>query len=132
MIKRFFHIVLLSLVCISISEAQVKPKKPVYNDGPYLFFKNNQIVAQWMENTEFRQKIFDKGAPVSVPSAVCPDFKINQQAIKEGFKVDPRINFETDAKIAALSDVHGQYPVFVKLLQAHGIIDENNNWSFGS
>ncbi|MEO0340758.1 MAG: metallophosphoesterase, partial [Bacteroidota bacterium] len=132
MIKRFFHIVLLSILCLPALHAQVKAKKPSYYDGPYLFFKGDRVVAQWVENTEFKQKIFDKGAPVSIPSSVCPDFKINQKALKQGFKTNPVINFKTDAKIAALSDVHGQYEVFVKLLQEHGIIDDKRNWSFGN
>lgn len=34
-------------------------------------------------------------------------------------------------RLAALSDVHGQFDLMVRLLVAHRIIDANLNWSFG-
>ena len=40
-------------------------------------------------------------------------------------------SFKTEAKIAALSDVHGQYDVTIKLLQENKIIDKENNWAWG-
>ncbi|HYD80998.1 MAG TPA: metallophosphoesterase [Paucimonas sp.] len=32
---------------------------------------------------------------------------------------------------AAVSDIHGQYALFRRLLTAHGIIDKQGNWSYG-
>ena len=34
-------------------------------------------------------------------------------------------------KIAALSDIHGQYDLVIKLFKNNKIIDDNLNWSFG-
>jgi hypothetical protein len=42
------------------------------------------------------------------------------------------INFTTTGQVVALSDVHGQYLVTLKLLREHRIIDDNNNWIFGN
>lgn len=40
------------------------------------------------------------------------------------------ITYDRVKRVAALSDIHGQYPVARKLLLANGIIDENENWIF--
>lgn len=38
--------------------------------------------------------------------------------------------FNNVKKLAVVSDIHGQYDVIVKLLQSHGIIDEDQHWIF--
>lgn len=47
------------------------------------------------------------------------------------FDRDPQITFSGVSRVAALSDIHGQYPVARKLLISNGIIDEEENWTFG-
>ncbi len=41
-----------------------------------------------------------------------------------------KLEYNGDFKIAAISDIHGQYDVFIDLLKKNGVIDENENWNF--
>jgi len=43
----------------------------------------------------------------------------------------PQVRFEAPAKLAAVSDIHGNYPGLLKLLRAHGIVDDRNLWTYG-
>lgn len=45
--------------------------------------------------------------------------------------VDPVAALPEGARIIALSDVHGQYDLMVRLLRAHGVIDGHDNWNLG-
>nr|WP_250885608.1 metallophosphoesterase [Shewanella jiangmenensis] len=40
-------------------------------------------------------------------------------------------SFSKVRHVVALSDVHGQFDVLVKLLRAHKVIDDNNRWALG-
>jgi|APCry1669188910_1035180.scaffolds.fasta_scaffold05510_2 Calcineurin-like phosphoesterase len=40
-------------------------------------------------------------------------------------------DFPIPLRIAAVSDIHGNLPGLVALLQAHGVINERRDWSFG-
>ena len=44
----------------------------------------------------------------------------------------PAITQYQTKKLAAISDIHGQYNSMKQLLMVHGIIDEQLNWSFGT
>jgi hypothetical protein len=46
-------------------------------------------------------------------------------------KPDFRHSFRRVDSIAVISDVHGQYGIFLKQLMANGIIDKSLNWKFG-
>ena len=53
---------------------------------------------------------------------------INTYSLKPDF----RQTYKKVDSIGVLTDVHGEYKVYLNLLKAMGIIDKNLNWSFGS
>ncbi|WP_168797445.1 metallophosphoesterase [Neolewinella litorea] len=100
-------------------------------DGPYLFYESDSLVAHWAD-TEERTT----GKVVFSPDnfAALPEFA----SFDPGY-VDPDRSFipETTAhysgvsKVAAISDIHGQFETGRELLRANGIIDSASNWAYG-
>ncbi len=101
------------------------------SDGPYIFYENNNIIVRWIKNGRL------------VERKVADD---NYYMIKRnfGFDFDPKwaknnyynnVNYKQDYEdvenLIAISDIHGQYDVLVKLLKQYKVIDNKYNWSFG-
>ena len=117
----------LSLV---LSAADTVP--PAALDGPYLFYEEDGVVARWT-NTEARtaeQQVFTPETAATLPRfttfrpvLVDPDRDFTPLPAKQYTGVD---------KIVALSDIHGQFATGRKLLLANGVIDETNDWAFGT
>ena len=83
------------------------------NDGPYIFIEDNKLIEKFIKNGEINQK------------------KLPSKAYDIKFKPEPS-SFTDVKKIAALSDIHGQYDLFIKLLTNNKIIDNDLNWIFGN
>jgi len=82
------------------------------NDGPYVFIESNGLV----------QKSIVDGKVVSEV--------LNVTAYDTIYTPETSV-FSGVEKIAALSDIHGQYDLAVEILKNNKIIDEALNWSFG-
>lgn len=101
-------------------------------DGPYLFYEEDGVVAQWADleagtkgEVVFTETNFDK-----LPRF--RSFRPEYVDLHRTFKPDPQIHFNGVNRVAAISDIHGQFDTGVKLLSSHGIIDAQNNWAFGN
>lgn len=95
-------------------------------DGPYVFFKDNkQIDAYWVCDGQKQQ--LHQAQQLELP-ARCGYQKTLQ--IRDRAAALPKVKF-TAPKLAALSDIHGQFQLMQTLLQQHGIIDEAHHWQFG-
>lgn len=82
------------------------------NDGPYIFIQDTILINKTIVNGE----------------VITSNFPLNSK----------KINFETEKtvfkkveKIAALSDIHGQYDLAIKILMNNEVINKNLEWSFG-
>jgi predicted MPP superfamily phosphohydrolase len=84
-----------------------------FDDGPYVFLKGKKIT----------EKRIVAGELQSVTR------KSNEERLK--FKTEQDV-FEGVSKIAALSDVHGQFDLMIQLLRANKLIDDKDQWSFGN
>ena len=82
------------------------------NDGPFVFIEENQLIEKNIVNGEIITKT------------------LKPNAFNTEFPPDP-VFFNEVKKIAAFSDLHGQYDLAVELLINNNIIDENGNWDFG-
>ena len=82
------------------------------NDGPYVFIEENQLI----EKNIIKGEVITKTLKADVFSSKFPP--------------DP-VEFKDIKKIAAFSDLHGQYDLAVELLINNNIIDEDLNWNFG-
>ena len=108
--------IFLTLFTVTTAFSQVNQKKgfdiSTLNDGPFIFIEQDKLVQKEIINGE----VFTKNLPLDA-------FKTNYNTEISTYK-----NVE---KIAALSDIHGQYDLAVKLLKNNKIIDKKLNWRFG-
>lgn len=138
-----FVILLLSSACANSGQQEIDYRQDVSSavksdypnksitDGPYIFRENEETVLKWIENEEV------------VTHVITPD---NFKIIKNNFgielkpewifgqnaPVDYKQEFKDVDRIIAISDIHGQHKLFINILKEYNIIDENNNWSFGT
>ncbi|TVZ59068.1 calcineurin-like phosphoesterase family protein [Flavobacteriaceae bacterium MAR_2010_105] len=84
-----------------------------FDDGPYLFIYNDSLVKKTIINGKVETKVLQ-------PEAAKTEFAPENST------------FTNVTKIAALSDIHGQYDLLITLLKNNKIIDENLNWAFGN
>lgn len=129
--KILYLILLLTWTSFTTLSAQTKPQ-PVFTDGPYLFYKDQGVLAKWMENNQLQERTFSIGEDIDLPKDLSPDFDLHFEDLENRPVRQEEINFTTNGPIVALSDVHGQYLVTLKLLRENRIIDGNNNWIFGN
>ncbi len=119
----------LSLYAKTLSEKDI-------NDGPYIFFdkKNNiensnvfQLQAEALSICD--GQVFNLFFSLKIGNQIdfCGEsFEFSYAKPKS----DP-IDIRGDFQIAALSDIHGQFDLFIQLLKNNQIIDSQRRWNFG-
>ena len=100
------YVILIIISLFSFGQGQT------ISDGPYIFIEKNQLVEKQIING----KVFSK---------------VIETSLYDTTYLPEKSTFNNINKIAALSDIHGQYDVLIELLTNNKIIDENLNWSFG-
>ena len=95
------------LLFIILAWAQEK----TFSDGPYIFIKENELI----EKRIIGNKVISKTLEVS-------SYDTTYYSEKS--------TFHKVSEIAALSDIHGQFDLLIRLLQNNKIIDKSLNWSF--
>ncbi|MFG3447406.1 metallophosphoesterase [Stenotrophomonas sp. NPDC047960] len=125
------RLVLAGLVLVPLLAAAREvpaPAEHVDADGPYVFMTPKGHQAQWVCNDHVVERDLPaRGAgTVVLPECGYPHplaVAAPQQATPAKYPATPRI--------VALSDIHGQYGLLVKLLRAHHVIDNDDHWSLG-
>jgi len=84
----------------------------VSDDGPYVFYSDKGLVEKRIRAGKVEEK--------ELPS----------EAFTSKFKPSKSV-FKKVEKIAAFSDIHGQYDLMIEILKNNKIIDNNLKWSFG-
>ena len=82
------------------------------SDGPYIFIEKGKLIEKRILNNKVTTRILDQG---SYDTLYYPDLS----------------TFNEIRKIAAFSDIHGQYDLLVRLLVNNKIVDKDLNWIFG-
>ncbi|WP_394749018.1 ankyrin repeat domain-containing protein [Spongiimicrobium salis] len=97
------------------------------SDGPYITRNKTHYTAMWVHKGKAHQKTFG--------------LNIQDPIVYKGMQARPRntasavsktLEYQGSFRIAAVSDIHGQYDTFIALLQNHGILDPNDKWNFGN
>ncbi|WP_441334798.1 metallophosphoesterase [Lysobacter sp. CA199] len=102
---------------------------PSVDDGPYLFYADGRIDARWVCGGKAIERAFPAERwPVTVP-VQCGQTR--PVVVRAPAEPEADIAVERVARIAALSDVHGQYELMVRLLRNNGIVDRKLNWRYG-
>lgn len=95
------------------------------SDGPYVTESEKERIAVWInEGKKHIQKISNK-----TPQTI--EYKGMKATLWDSNPAEvEKLEYNGEFKIAAISDIHGQYDVFMQLLQRNGIIDNNKKWGF--
>lgn len=121
----------LLLFLVHLAPAQTFYKlDSTFQDGPYVFFEEGRMVARWLQSGELREDTLSAGELLELPPVVSESFDpcfLDPDAVFEPSKS----SFRGVDKLVAISDIHGQYDLMVRLLHTHGVIDEKGNWAFG-
>ena len=97
-------------------------------DGPYLKYDDDEIIISWVEKGEFKEKVVKKDEDFSFNREGLPSFSLRDIKIKN----DDEVEITGVEKFVALSDIHGQFDVFERLLVANKITDDEANWTYGN
>ena len=101
------------------------------NDGPYVFEQGKKRLVRWVEDSVAKKKVLSQKNFGKFKSE--DERYFNPKYLFSGYKnqEEQTFDFQGVEKIAALSDIHGQYDLFIKILKKNGIIDDQNQWAFG-
>ncbi|QWF16517.1 metallophosphoesterase [Lysobacter capsici] len=100
------------------------------DDGPYLSYDGAQVQAQWICAGKVIRKTFKAQRwPVRIPLRCgYPDpIEVRAKAAAESTSSVSGVD-----RIVALSDIHGQFDLAVRLLQANRVIDKRLRWHYGT
>lgn len=96
-------------------------------DGPYVTQTKTGRTATWINkgkkyteeiNSTNSQVIEYKGTKATLWNTTPKEVK--------------KLEYTGNFKIGAVSDIHGQYDTFIKLLRNNGVINKKNKWTFGN
>lgn len=110
----FKKISLLFIFSITIVFSQEKKQYDIstLNDGPFIFIEQDKLIQKEIIHGE----VFTKNLPLN-------DYKTTFTPEASTYK--------NVSKVAALSDIHGQYELAITLLKNNKVIDKKLNWKFG-
>ena len=131
--KRLLYL-LICLACLPDVPAscQIAGKDSAYvNDGPYIFLVNDTLKVIRIENSLLREDYFLPGNPSEMQISSGQSFDYRELIKTFSLKTDYRQSYRRVDSIAVISDVHGQYDIYLNQLISNGIIDKNLNWKFG-
>lgn len=101
------------------------------NDGPYIYFEYGTLKVRWIENS----RLVEENLTALNFDNIRQKFNLsnNFNDLYNTFLISPgfRQNYRNIDSIALISDVHGQYDIYINLLKKNGIIGENLCWKFG-
>ncbi|MDG2525836.1 metallophosphoesterase [Stenotrophomonas sp. HITSZ_GD] len=119
---------LLAVLLAPITFA-AEPASAPLDDGPYLRRAGHGLDAEWIcdgqvqrAHVAFRQGRATVPARCGYPHAL---------EIDAAAAPPVRAQRPMPARLAALSDIHGQYAVLRRLLRAQGLIDAQDRWAWG-
>ena len=102
-----------------------KPAPAALDDGPYIFNDQGRLEAAWVCAGEVSREEVARRQPLAprcgypYPLTI-PAFAISDATPWRG------------ERIIAVSDIHGQFGLLVRLLRANGVIDDQGRWSAGN
>jgi len=131
---------LLGMVCLSpwVSSWAAGPTEPtttpkLWSDGPYLQFSGaNRLTARWVCDNQAITEQLPAKAMLAPRCGYTASLQLADQ--DQQLQQDAAVaNWQFKAKrIAAISDIHGQYSLMLRLLQAAKVLDNAGQWRFGN
>ncbi|SLM24178.1 metallophosphoesterase [Stenotrophomonas indicatrix] len=105
------------------------PAEHVDSDGPYLFREGAQLKAHWICQDQVETHSVQAGTDGTEVTARCgyPHALHVLPPNAPSASVLPAV-----PRIVAVSDIHGQYALLVRLLRANRVIDTQDRWALGT
>lgn len=118
----------LLAACMPLATSAAEPTAPALDDGPYVFHADgNRLESLWVCAGEVvRQTQRDRAGATIKPRCGYPHALAIPAQVESAAMPLP-----AGARIVALSDIHGQYELMVRLLRANGVIDGKDRWRLG-
>ncbi|WP_314105788.1 metallophosphoesterase [uncultured Stenotrophomonas sp.] len=120
---------LVLLPLVATAREVPAPAGHVEADGPYVFLTRNGHQAQWVCNDHVVQRDLPARGASTV---VLPECGYPHPVTVLPPRAAPVARLPSTPRIVALSDIHGQYGLLVKLLRAHHVIDNQDRWALGT
>jgi len=99
-------------------------------DGPYIFFENGKTIVKWIYQDRLVKRIIHNDNFKVLHRKFGFEFKPEWIEENKTSNLDYVQKFDNVENLIAISDVHGQFNVMVKLLRKHKVIDKDYNWIF--
>lgn len=101
------------------------------SDGPYVTIKSDHYLVSWIcKNRLKATKVKLTELPYQFKQCNLKATFSDAEALEQ--LSTNKVKFSGDFKVAALSDIHGQFSLAKKLLTNNGIIDQKGHWHFGN
>lgn len=100
-------------------------------DGPYIFNVNGTLTVKWIKNSILREDFIVPENFAEIKKKF--NLSCNYKDLTDSYlqKSNYSQNYRKVDSISVISDVHGKYNIYINLLKAMGIIDNNLKWKFG-
>jgi len=123
---RYFNYILIILITCSSSSLSAQKYKTFY-DGPYIEVKDDGVKIDWIEKGVHKKEklAFNELSTFKVEGL--PEVDLTDLDFDKNL---PTV-YENVSKFVALSDIHGQYDLLTKLLNAQGVVDSLGHWTYG-
>lgn len=98
------------------------------DDGPYIVVSGDTLTAKWICDGTPTEVVRPLGQDATrfPPRCAYPDeVQVPASPLEQMFVVNDV------EKLAVMSDLHGQFDLAVRLLQANGVIDSERRWAYG-
>ncbi len=121
----------LVLACASpaVAQAPAAGTATVIDDGPYVVqLDPHRYEALWVCDGKVEREAQRKRRK---DIAIAPRCGYGRPAVIPAQPADAESVPYDGGRIVALSDIHGQYDLMVKLLRAHRVVDGNDDWALG-
>jgi Calcineurin-like phosphoesterase len=136
----FFPLLLVLFMLSNNSDTPncgVKKITEVLDDGPYVFYKDDQVFAKYIVQNDSIKKVRADSITLAQKSDLTLNVNTDEAGVLFSVKLKKRLQnekteFKKVNKQLVLSDIEGNFGAFRKLLQANGVVDENYNWIFGN
>ncbi len=140
----FYYLFFVFIILVSSSftlkneDYKDKPKVSYFTnskiaDGPYFFIQDDSsLVVKWIKGIRPVEREIKGNDFSKIEKKIGLDFDFISIDFNKKQQIDYKQEFTGVNKFIALSDIHGQLDLFVKLLKQYKVIDKDFNWIFGS
>lgn len=125
--KNYINLILIPFLLINWGNSQDAHGESFF-DGPHCFYNGDSLIINYY-NYGIKESFWLSNSDTNIFNGYLQDSLVIY-SIPNHFKTQYDVHPNVD-KIFVVSDIHGQYEIFRKLLYSNGIIDENNSWNFG-